>query len=325
MPSARDCLEELHALLHAILDPAKAIPPRAERSGTIAGIILGVEARLPESAADICNHILVRASLPASKVSKYYFSLCTRLEKNITTAGEASKLVGQLEFTASFAWDRSARPFLWPLRERSNGSTGARANTPALSFSYRVLRAFLLRKPPRVLRSSALVRQHFVGFSDARGRTSTSTFETIGVLLCGAGSVWFSYLDLKHSAAERFLGCGQQRINEAEALGAAMLVYTFAYKLRGSSLSLWIDSTAAEGTLRKGYSRSPLLASITGAFWLTAERNEIAVWVGRVPSKLNPADSVSRSDFSFVQSLCASRVAPHVPDPTDWSFLLDDQ
>ena len=128
--------------------------------------------------------------------------------------------------------------------------------------------------------------------------------------------------DRQHRIAQ-FLGEGDQRINEAEAFAACILLFTFADLMRGGSLSLWIDSTAAEGTLRRGYSSSPLLCAIAGAFWICAERHGIAVWIGRVPSALNPADSVSRQDLNVVEHFGAVLVTPRAPKPGDWAFLLD--
>ena len=85
---------------------------------------------------------------------------------------------------------------------------------------------------------------------------------------------------------------------------------------------MYIDSTAAEGTLRRGYSTSFLLCAIAGAFWFVAARHQIAVWIGHVPSALNPADSLSRKDVYLAASIGAVQLEACFPHPAEWNCLL---
>ena len=87
---------------------------------------------------------------------------------------------------------------------------------------------------------------------------------------------------------------------------------------------MYIDAIAAEDTVHKGYSSSRLLCAVAGGFWVCAERHHIAVWIGRVPSALNPADSLSRGDFKLAHMLGAEQLPPaSFPQPQDWEFLLE--
>ena len=47
-----------------------------------------------------------------------------------------------------------------------------------------------------------------------------------------------------------------------------------------------------------------------------------AVWIGRVPSKLNVADGPSRDDLSEVFAHGWARAEAWLPDPEAWAALL---
>ena len=87
---------------------------------------------------------------------------------------------------------------------------------------------------------------------------------------------------------------------------------------------LFIDNTAAEGTLLTSYSASKHLTVLAALFWSSIRTAKAAAWVGRVPSHLNVADGFSRGDFSVAHRLGARRLRVALPIHDAWAFLLKD-
>ena len=118
MPSARDCLEELHTALHADLDASKAVPTRDVREGTSKGQILGIETELPTESHDLRSGVLMRVQLSRDKAVKYYTAACKVLDSDVLASGVASKLVGRFSYAASDVWEALAR-FCGPCESES--------------------------------------------------------------------------------------------------------------------------------------------------------------------------------------------------------------
>ena len=65
-------------------------------------------------------------------------------------------------------------------------------------------------------------------------------------------------------------------------------------KLAGKRIILFIDNSAALSALIRGDSTHPMAAALTAAFWHTARKYNICIWLDRVSSKLNIADLPTR-------------------------------
>ena len=141
-----------------------------------------------------------------------------------------------------------------------------------------------------------------------------------GLALTDAGGAFFATKavgDCLH-----WLPVEGHNINEAEAFAASIWVHTFGPCLHGCDVHLFIDNKAAEGSLIKGYSSSNTLAAVAGSFWTAAANSSLRMWIGRVPSRLNPSDGFSRGDFSLAELHGWQQVRPVIPDHSAWSFLL---
>jgi len=156
----------------------------------------------------------------------------------------------------------------------------------------------------------------FVDASSARGKTILG-----GALITEDGGAFFVHdacgqdLDWLPSAASNV-------INEAESLAASVWVSTFGPGIRGQDVLLFIDSAAAEGSLLRAYSSSRHLTALAGCFWTTSANHQLRVWIGRVPSNVNPADGFSRSDRSLGKRHGWAEVPACVPHASPWAFLL---
>ena len=65
----------------------------------------------------------------------------------------------------------------------------------------------------------------------------------------------------------------------------------------------WVDNTAAEHALNKGYSKDLRLSAIIGAFWVWAASRSLAVSFHRVSNSENISDGISRGDLQELPSV----------------------
>ena len=154
-----------------------------------------------------------------------------------------------------------------------------------------------------------------LGFVDAAWKERATLG---GLLLASDGGAFFEQVC---GDKEEWLPARTSNINEAEAQAANVWMSTFGPAIRGGDVLLFIDSKAAEGVVIKGYSSSPSLAAIAGCFWAAAAQFNVKVWIGRVPSRLNPADGFSRQDRSLATKMGWVRVCPLVPNVAEWALL----
>ena len=111
----------------------------------------------------------------------------------------------------------------------------------------------------------------------------------------------------------------EQRINECESLAALLTLATFAEKLTGADLMWAIDSSAAAGTLRAGYSPNRFLCALAGEFWRVSQKWDIRIWLFLVPSAKNLADPISRCEL---QAFADWHIMPAAQlDPARWWHL----
>ena len=247
------------------------------------------------------------------------------------SAGEAWKLAGTVDYVASAVLGKKARAFTRPVRdwERQRSSKRYRL-TEELRAALKVLRVFVADRSWQPIWCHGVAWRYALVFSDARGRAGDGGVDSIwgaeqlaAVVLTPAGG-WYTHISAAARQVQVWLAGASpdHRINECEALAALLAVGTFGVLLKDADVLHFIDSTAAEGTLLKGLSVSRTLSAIASAFWVQAGLHRAAVWIGRVPSKLNVADGPTRHDLSEVTALGWARIPPWLPDPQPWSMLL---
>ena len=161
-------------------------------------------------------------------------------------------------------------------------------------------------------------------------KLSRSTVQKMlgGVVFSALGQRWRGFPALVHAAVPEYETWlpqpgpeddAQQRINESESLATVFTMEAFASDSAGSDVMWAIDSSAAEGTLRSGYSPNRFLCALAGEFWRIAQAHDIRVWLHRVPSASNLADPISRGDLSHFSKF--RMVQPPRLDPTAWWHL----
>ena len=84
-------------------------------------------------------------------------------------------------------------------------------------------------------------------------------------------------------------------------------LFAFASELRGPYLS-FIDNTAAQFDLTKGFSSDNAINILSSIFWATAARDRCAPYSELVSSKANIAEAVSRHERELMLRLGAKEV-----------------
>ena len=80
-----------------------------------------------------------------------------------------------------------------------------------------------------------------------------------------------------------------------EMLAPLALLWTAHGLLRHKRINLYIDNDTASNTLIRGDCADAFLAAMIKAFWKLAEKLQLDIWIGRVGSKVNPADLPTRN------------------------------
>ena len=167
-------------------------------------------------------------------------------------------------------------------------------------------------------------------FSDARGRAHSDEdqdrwgAEMLAAVVLLADGGYYTALAASDSRLQAWLAGvrSNQRINECESLAALLGLCSFSGLLRDADVMHFIDSSAAEGSLIKGYSASQTLAAIAGAYWSVASESRASIWIGRVPSKLNVADGPTRGNLEAITYHGWKLWQPSIVAATPWRSLL---
>lgn len=226
--------------------------------------------------------------------------------------GEARKLASTTDYAANATLCKCARQ---------------RPLTPT-AVALPILRAFLRDDTWRKVLTQATSRPFAIIFPDARGRSSISTghlqLERLVAVLITATGGRYTILDASTPDAVPWLKGtnSEHRINECESFAALLVLHSSAPLSHDAEVVHFVESSAAEGSLIKGYSCSATLAAVAGAYWTTAGRCNAAAWIGRVPSRLNVADGPTRGDLSAIETFDWQHTLPTLPPAKPWQVLL---
>ena len=340
MASARRAVVLVHDLLGFQLSAEKAVPSRLAHDGSTLGleelgtgvprgIALGVEWDWATTARDRQLGILARVRLPVFKSIKYQNRFRKVEQRRRMSDGEARKLASTTDYAPSATLNKCARAFTKVLQDWGRSTTpGRRPLTPTASVALPILRAFLGDDTWHKVLTQATSRPFAIIFSDAKGRSSNSEgqsqVERLAAVLITATGGRYTILDASAPDAAAWLkgASSEHRINECESLAALLGLHSFAPFQHDAEVVHFVDSTAAEGSLIKGYSGSATLAAVAGAYWTTAGRCNAAAWIGRVPSRLNVADGPTRGDLSAIEAFGWQHTQPTLPPARPWQVLL---
>ena len=308
--SAFVSFKDLNAKLGAQMKPSKAQPPSAQH------VIQGVLVRIEGGHAVVCATTDRKAKL-TSQVTYI-------LAEDCLTPQRAGVLAGKFGFVASSLFGQLARPVLRAIYLRQQAATLHRdiqALNPALRASLTFLVEVLTWAPPRRVDFAAV--QHagiayadaFFEMGDTRHRpfdapmaqwtaqSATSLPNGWGVVVrCPTtGVTWYACGVVPARILRRFT-LRRQYIFLLETLAQCLASWLFYYELGQWYLS-FIDNTASQWALTKGYSRDPEANCIVGLFWTSAALLGSHPWFERVGTSAQLADGVSRDDFADAKRL----------------------
>ena len=97
--------------------------------------------------------------------------------------------------------------------------------------------------------------------------------------------------------------CMARQITTLEILSISIGLSTFQSELRGRKVVVWSDNKGAECASRKGSARAWDHCRLVHDIWLHALQNNTHLWIERVPSHDNIADSPTRGAYQIMEKL----------------------
>ena len=264
------------------------------------------------------------ASPGQARVAKLIETIQGYLVQDCMSAAECSALTGKLSFTCTWVFNNVGRSFLQPLYFRQHhGNPGSSRLTPRVRQALFQLSQLLPELKPRRfalsqhererpvthLYADAFITIHGVRRSARRWleelpplqelQTATNGF---GAIVTVPGRAPVGFRGEVPTAVLADLASSRAYIFWLEAL-AQIVSVAVASSVCSEHVACWIDNTAAEHALNKGYSKDLRLSAIIGAFWIWAASTSFSVSFHRVASSENISDGISRGDTSDLFAL----------------------
>ena len=237
------------------------------------------------------NHMKLRVSLTEEKANKWADSIRKYLQQGLISSSELDKLIGKLCFSQTCLFGKFARTQLRCLYKKLHAPRyiAKLAKHEILTLNWWI--DVLISLKPRIPRGPN-TKPDFVLYTDAASSTNR-----IAALLFKGNSSPPTVLELTMSIVPSFWlkqFNPKNVIFGLEMLAALAFIWQFRFKLKGKALNLYIDNNNVLTTLVRGDSGTNFLAAMIACFWRISEAFSIDIWLGRVHSKLNPADLPTR-------------------------------
>lgn len=240
------------------------------------------------------------------------------LSKGRLSSTDAQRLRGRMQFAENQFMGRMSRRALAAVTEHS---TLGRVD---ISFAVRChLEDFLrelLTGSPRTLR--AYTRDTFYLFTDACFEPEPKQPVGVGCVLVGPEGCPLEFISGYPSLCLcEFLGLGRKKtiIFEAEMYAVVVGLRAWGSRLVDRQLVIYVDNDAVRSSIANSYERLGVTGIMLECVNKSEALNHFLLWVARVPSKSNIADSPSRGDKFKLLDMGARQL--HVPldfTPFQW-------
>ena len=308
--SAFESFEEFNEILGATMKRAKRAPP--VRALPLLGVIL-------ELGPD-----MVSVSPTPNRRHKLR-SLCQKyLVANTLSPTDAGSLAGKATFFNTSCMGRVGRAAVSPVYARHHASHHVTTVTDSLRAALVTIARIATNALPRTLPLSTDWRpvplvyadaffnlgqrsirqtdlaQNSVNSQDWKSLANSSNGFGVLVVPLSGTSVCF-----QGSMPTEFLSrfaTRKQYIFLLEAVAQMLALFACGSMLSGPYYS-FVDNTAAQFALVKGFTSDPAVNVLSSIFWATAAEIGAGPWFERVTSKANPADAISRGDCSHAVSM----------------------
>ena len=262
------------------------------------------------------HHEGVALSPTARRVQKLRHAMRQALQADSLTPREASRLAGKLAFLTQAVFGSVGRSAMQPLYARSHDtSTGADHRlSDGLRSAMKAIHHMLSNITPRFIPHVVDEQLHAVIFADDYVRVGEEVQKAghiptdlalpaharddngWGYVVRIGNEVIFCHGTTPHSVLSKITS-RRAFIYALEVFAQLMAILSLAQRLTANWLA-FIDNTAGEAALRKGYGKDAFVNGMLAAFWDTAARRGWRPRFARVEAKANVADAVSRGDLS---------------------------
>ena len=241
------------------------------------------------------------------------------LEKKQCNKALAAVLFGKLGFMSSQTWSRVGPLLTWAIRKRAQDPDGEHLDEELRSSLLCALA--LVRAPPRevVISSNRRVRWCLTDAAAEPDGTGGYKVTIGGVLLAFSGAVWRHFCEEVPQEIVRRWVSSNQPIAYAESLAALVAKVIWHGWMSGCDCVIAVDNIAAQQTLIRFNSKSPLLREVLRGHLVVDTRYSIRSWITWVASESNIADAPSRLDDARVVGL--GSVRDRVSSPA-WNAIL---
>ncbi|OLQ14118.1 hypothetical protein AK812_SmicGene1756 [Symbiodinium microadriaticum] len=300
--------QKLHRLIGTKMKEAKAKPPAKSQT------LLGVDWQITEE--------FLFASPGKGRIDKLSEQIREILSSDTLHPQDAAKLAGKLNFACSWVFGQVGKALLKPIfaRQHSGLQKPVALGSPLRAALKELLRLLPDLKPMRIPLKPSEVPV-FVLYADAyitlsgSSRTANRWLKE-GVphtVLKGSTNGWGAVFLSPTGRRTAFRSQVPQDVLERTATSKAFIfwlemlaqvlsVLVVAAQVRGHVLC-FVDNSAAEHALQKGFSKDGLFTKVLGCFAGLLASKSIALSFHRVSSAANASDGVSRDDWSMATSL----------------------
>ena len=302
--SAHSVAQQVHWWLGAAFDQKKLQLTRQP-------VVLGVTYNLVDMVLEIKE----------DRKKELLEEMASVLKNDLLDPGSAGKLKGKLMFGASQLWGKVGRAFLRVISERQyarHPPDGAFALGIPLKKALEQWMFLVSEGPPRPIELSHSKFSDVVIFTDGFSpdpRSKETLPDRIGAVM----------IDRRMSEPLQFTAVVPAKVKKqwierktqivpVEMLGPIIAISTFADRLFGCDVLLFVDSEAVEAALVKGYSSKSDLCDLIKVFWDLVFKLRIRVFIDRVATDANPADWPSRNDLATGSAAGWKTVQPIWPE-----------
>ena len=305
---------DIHAALGFRMKKAKEKPPAAQQT------LLGVE----WSVGNEC----VLASAGSERIRKIQLLISQILASGEMSQQMAAKLAGKLGFVTSWVFGQVGKALLKPLYARQHGLPGSSALSKSMRVALLEIQGVLpLLKPVQIPLQvgsqsvSILYADAFITLSGVRrtARKWLSNCPSLSLLKDsenGWGALFFGSTGIRRAFQSKVPVDSLAKVVQSKAfiywlemMAQILSIAVIAPHVQGH-LVCFVDNTAAEHALRKGYSKDESFTKTLACFWAWVADKNLQLSFHRVTSAANLSDGISRGNWDDAEAFGCQRLCP---------------
>ena len=245
--------------------------------------------------------------LDETKREKWAKTIDFAIEDKKLSATDAAKLAGRLNFTTSCVFQKLGRAPLAPIYAQQHAPLPGGVVSNRLLMSLKWWRTFL-KNPIKRTHNHKHEPSCVHLFTDARG-----TPPRLAAVIEDNGSIFYTDIAAPKKLMKTLVPRRDAQIMALEMMAVYLGLKTFASRLEGKCVHVWIDNTSGEGAFKRGSARAADHNAIAHVVWQYAAEKCIALCVHRVPTKDNIADLPSRQNYTGLEREGAVWQSPKLP------------